>query len=151
MNSMTPSCTEPERGRIVRPRKDAHEGGWRRWIPAIEMLRCYEVIWLRHDIMAGLVLTTMLIPAPIIPLLVFALSGPSRILVLGPDSSLAVIRIAPASCGTYGVPPIHTELVAKEHSYWLQACCAIACEARISAINTASVSARRDGRRFTLT
>jgi MFS superfamily sulfate permease-like transporter len=63
------------------------------------MLRSYEVIWLRHDIMAGLVLTTMLIPvgvayavasgvpgiyglyATIVPLLAYALFGPSRILV----------------------------------------------------------------------
>src|ERR1700730_7250425 len=62
MNGMTSSSTEPERGRIARPRKGAHEHDWRRWIPGIEMLRRYEVIWLRNDIMAGLVLTTMLIP-----------------------------------------------------------------------------------------
>jgi MFS superfamily sulfate permease-like transporter len=60
-----------------------------------------------HDIVAGLVLTTMLVPvgiayaeasgvpgiyglyATIVPLLAYALFGPSRILVLGPDSSLA--------------------------------------------------------------
>ena len=59
--------------------------------------------------MAGLVLTTMLVPvgiayavasgvpgiyglyATIVPLLAYALFGPSRILVLGPDSSLAAI------------------------------------------------------------
>jgi high affinity sulfate transporter 1 len=112
MNGMSYSSTEPERGRIARPRKDAHEHGWRRWIPGIEMLRRYEVIWLRHDVMAGLVLTTMLIPvgvayavasgvpgiyglyATIIPLLAYALFGPSRILVLGPDSSLAAVILA---------------------------------------------------------
>lgn len=60
--------------------------------------------------MAGIVLTTMLEPAgiayavasgalgiynlyaTIIPLLAYALFGPSRILVLGPDSSLAARR-----------------------------------------------------------
>src|SRR6516225_6870951 len=59
--------------------------------------------------MAGLVLTTMLVPvgiayavasgvpginglyATIVPLLAYALFGPSRILVLGPDSSLAPV------------------------------------------------------------
>ena len=59
--------------------------------------------------MAGLVLTTMLVPvgiayavasgvpgiyglyATIVPLLAYALFGPSRILVLGPDSSLAAV------------------------------------------------------------
>jgi high affinity sulfate transporter 1 len=67
---------------------------------------------LSHDIVAGLVLTTMLVPvgiayavasglpginglyATIVPLLVYALFGPSRILVLGPDSSLAPIILA---------------------------------------------------------
>ena len=76
------------------------------------MLRRYEWIWLRHDVVAGLVLTTMLVPvgvayaqasgvpgiyglyATIIPLLAYALFGPSRILVLGPDSSLAAVILA---------------------------------------------------------
>jgi len=67
---------------------------------------------LRHDIVAGLVLTTMLVPvgiayavasgvpgiyglyATIVPLLAYALFGPSRILVLGPDSSLAAVILA---------------------------------------------------------
>ena len=75
-------------------------------------LRSYEVAWLRHDIVAGLVLTTMLVPvgiayavasgvpgiyglyATIVPLLAYALFGPSRILVLGPDSSLAAVILA---------------------------------------------------------
>src|ERR1044072_7250166 len=102
---MSLSSTEP--GQFVRPRKDMQEAGWQRWTPGIRMLRRYEVPWLRHDIMAGLVLTTMLVPvgvayaeasgvpgiyglyATIIPLLAYAVFGPSRILVLGPDSSLA--------------------------------------------------------------
>ena len=64
---------------------------------------------LPHDIFAGLVLATMLVPvgiayavasglpgiyglyATIVPLLVYALFGPSRILVLGPDSALAAV------------------------------------------------------------
>jgi len=67
----------------------------------------YEFSWLRRDLVAGLVMTTMLVPvgiayaeasgvpgisglyATIVPLLAYALFGPSRILVLGPDSSLA--------------------------------------------------------------
>jgi high affinity sulfate transporter 1 len=83
-------------------------------------LRQYEIGWLRHDIVAGLVLTTMLVPvgiayavasgvpgiyglyATIVPLLAYALFGPSRILVLGPDSSLAAVILAvvlPLSAG----------------------------------------------------
>ncbi|MGA8195915.1 MAG: SulP family inorganic anion transporter, partial [Acetobacteraceae bacterium] len=109
---MSPPSIEPRLGRIVQPRKDAHGHGWRRWVPGIEMLRRYEGAWLRHDVMAGLVLTTMLVPvgiayaeasgvpgiyglyATIIPLLAYALFGPSRILVLGPDSSLAAVILA---------------------------------------------------------
>ena len=51
-------------GRIARPRKGAREDGWLRWVPAIEMLRRYEGTWLRHDIIAGLVLTTMWLWVP---------------------------------------------------------------------------------------
>jgi high affinity sulfate transporter 1 len=82
---------------------------WMRWLPGLDTLRRYEAAWLRHDVLAGLVLAAMLIPvgiayaeasglpgiyglyATIIPLLVYALFGPSRILVLGPDSALAAI------------------------------------------------------------
>ena len=84
------------------------------------MLRRYEAAWLPHDLMAGLVLTTMLVPvgiayavasgvpgiyglyATIVPLLAYALFGPSRILVLGPDSALAAVILAvvlPLSAG----------------------------------------------------
>jgi high affinity sulfate transporter 1 len=85
---------------------------WTRWLPGLVTLREYQAEWLRHDIVAGLVLTTMLVPvgiayavasgvpgiyglyATIVPLLAYALFGPSRILVLGPDSSLAAIILA---------------------------------------------------------
>jgi len=91
-----------------------------RWVPGVQVLRRYEAAWLSHDVMAGLVLTTMLVPvgiayavasgvpgihglyATIIPLLAYALFGPSRILVLGPDSSLAAVIlavVAPLSLG----------------------------------------------------
>ena len=83
-----------------------------RWLPGLQTLRSYEAAWLRHDIAAGLVLTTMLVPvgiayavasgvpgiyglyATIVALLAYALFGPSRILVLGPDSSLAAVILA---------------------------------------------------------
>ena len=100
----------PEPGRIVRPQRD--QAGWLRWVPGLQTLRHYQISWLRHDIAAGLVLTTMLVPvgiayavasgvpginglyATILPLLAYALFGPSRILVLGPDSSLAAVILA---------------------------------------------------------
>jgi high affinity sulfate transporter 1 len=80
-----------------------------RWLPGVETLRRYEAAWLPHDIFAGLVLATMLVPvgiayaaasglpgihglyATIVPLLAYALFGPSRIIVLGPDSALAAV------------------------------------------------------------
>jgi high affinity sulfate transporter 1 len=83
--------------------------GWIRWLPGLLALRQYQASWLPRDIAAGLVLTTMLVPvgiayavasgvpgiyglyATIVPLLAYALFGPSRILVLGPDSSLAAV------------------------------------------------------------
>ena len=83
-----------------------------RWIPGLQLLRRYEAAWLRHDLVAGIVLTTMLVPAgiayavasgvpgiyglyaTIVPLLAYALFGPSKILVLGPDSSLAAVILA---------------------------------------------------------
>src|SRR5678815_2233722 len=86
--------------------------GWTRWLPGLQTLRSYEAGWLPNDVVAGLVLTTMLVPvgiayavaagvpgiyglyATIVPLLAYALFGPSRILVLGPDSSLAAVILA---------------------------------------------------------
>ncbi len=86
--------------------------GWQRWVPGLQTLREYRPEWLGPDIAAGLVLTTMLVPvgiayaeasgvpgiyglyATIFPMLAYALFGPSRIMVLGPDSSLAAVIIA---------------------------------------------------------
>ena len=83
-----------------------------RWMPGLTALRRYETAWLPRDLMAGLVLTAMLVPvgiayavasgvpgihglyATILPLLAYALFGPSRILVVGPDSSLAAVILA---------------------------------------------------------
>ena len=91
---------------------NAVAAGWRRWLPGLETVRRYDVQWLPKDVTAGLVLTTMLVPvgiayavasgvpginglyATIVPLLAYALFGPSRILVLGPDSSLAAVILA---------------------------------------------------------
>src|SRR5499426_270241 len=85
---------------------------WKRWLPGLQILRKYKAAWFAGDLMAGLVLATMLVPvgiayalasgvpgiyglyATIVPLLAYALFGPSRILVLGPDSSLAPVILA---------------------------------------------------------
>jgi len=93
---------------------------WLRWLPGWQVLRGYQRSWLRQDVVAGLVLTSMLLPvglayaqasglpgicglyATIVPLLAYAIFGPSRILVLGPDSALAPLILAvvlPLSAG----------------------------------------------------
>jgi high affinity sulfate transporter 1 len=72
----------------------------------VRALKGYRVSWLSHDVVAGLVLTTLLVPqgmayaelaglpaitglyTTILCLIGYAAFGPSRILVLGPDSSL---------------------------------------------------------------
>src|SRR3954471_1901806 len=76
------------------------------WVPGIRVFRTYERGWLPRDIIAGIVLVTLLVPqgmayaelaglppitglyTSILCLLGYAVFGPSRILVLGPDSSL---------------------------------------------------------------
>src|SRR5262245_7468971 len=83
-----------------------------RWLPGLQMVRSYQPAWIRRDLVAGLVMTTMLVPvgiayaeasglpginglyATIVPLLAYAVFGPSRILILGPDSALAAVILA---------------------------------------------------------
>ncbi len=77
-----------------------------RWLPGVRMLASYRISWLRRDVVAGIVLCTLLVPqgmayaelaglppitglyTTILCLIGYAAFGPSRILVLGPDSSL---------------------------------------------------------------
>ncbi len=91
-----------------------------KWLPGLRTLLSYQAAWLPRDLVAGLVLTALLVPAgmgyaeasglpPIyglyatmIPLIAYALFGPSRILVLGPDSSLApliAVSVVPLAAG----------------------------------------------------
>ena len=79
-------------------------------LPTIGRLGGYSLPWLRDDVVAGLALTAVLVPvgmgyaeaaglpaiaglyASVGPLVAYFLVGPSRILVFGPDSSLAAAR-----------------------------------------------------------
>ena len=92
--------------------RSAGDASWMRWLPGLCLMRSYQRAWFHHDLVAGLVLTTMLVPvgiayaeasgvpgiyglyATIVPLLAYAVFGPSRILVLGPDSALAGVILA---------------------------------------------------------
>ena len=94
--------------------------GWRSWLPGLAAIRQYRLAWLRHDLVAGLALSAVLLPvgiayavasgvpptcglyATIVGLLAYALFGPSRMLVLGPDSSLVALIfgiVLPLSAG----------------------------------------------------
>jgi high affinity sulfate transporter 1 len=102
-DALTPSDSQ----QLLRVDRPTGQRGIFRWLPGLHTLRNYELQWLKSDLYAGLVLTAVLVPvgmayseaaglpaiyglyATIIPLIAYALFGPSRILVLGPDSSLA--------------------------------------------------------------
>ncbi|WCI09726.1 sulfate permease [Arthrobacter sp. OVS8] len=81
--------------------------GWLRQVmPGLDVAATYQKSWFGKDIVAGIVLATLLVPqgmayaelaglppitglyTTVLCLLAYAVFGPSRILVLGPDSSL---------------------------------------------------------------
>ncbi|MCC6527686.1 MAG: SulP family inorganic anion transporter [Polyangiaceae bacterium] len=82
------------------------------WLPGLWVARHYRRAWLGKDVVAGLVLSALLVPAgmgyatasglpavtglyaTIVPLVAYAVFGPSRIMVLGPDSALAALVAA---------------------------------------------------------
>jgi high affinity sulfate transporter 1 len=83
-----------------------------RWVPGLRAARTYEGRWARSDIVAGVVLAAILVPqgmayaelaglppvnglyTTIACLIGYAVFGPSRILVLGPDSSVSPMIFA---------------------------------------------------------
>ncbi len=83
-----------------------------RWAPGVVTLRGYQRGWLRPDLVAGLVLAAILVPqgmayaelaglpavtglyTTIACLVAYALFGPSKVLVLGPDSSVSPLILA---------------------------------------------------------
>jgi len=112
--------SQPEPPTLLRRSAVTHASGWKRWLPGLANLSGYRPEWLKSDIVAGLVVTTMLVPvgiayaeasgvpaicglyATIVPLLVYAVFGPSRVLVLSPDSALTAVILAavlPLSAG----------------------------------------------------
>lgn len=82
------------------------------WLNGLAVARGYQLRWLPHDLLAGITLSAVLVPAGMayaeaagLPavnglhasfaaLLAYALFGPSRILVLGPDSALVALIVA---------------------------------------------------------
>lgn len=151
MSNSESSPPRPEPGRIHRRLKLTDQAGWARWMPGLRTLREYQLAWLRHDIMAGLVLTAMLVPvgiayavasgipgiyglyATIVPLLAYALFGPSRILVLGPDSSLVAVILA-VVLPLYGGDPMRAVALAGMMAVVSGAVCILAGVARLGFI-----------------
>ncbi len=86
--------------------------GVERWVPGIALLRHYRRAWLPSDLVAGVVLAAILVPqgmayaelaglpavtglyTTIACLVGYAVFGPSRVLVLGPDSSVSPMILA---------------------------------------------------------
>src|SRR4051794_41786607 len=83
------------------------------FVPGVRVARTYDRSWLRADIVAGLVLAAILVPqgmayaelaglpavtglyTTIACLVAYAVFGPSRVLVLGPDSAGSPLIFAP--------------------------------------------------------
>lgn len=107
--------------------------GVRRWLPGLTLLLRYDRTLLPRDLVAGVVLATLMAPvgigyaeaaglpvicglyATIVPLLVYALLGPSRILVLGPDSALTALvgaTVIPLAAGDAGRAALLASLLA---------------------------------------
>ena len=84
----------------------------RRWTPGLDTLTHYDRSWLRPDVVAGVVLAAILVPqgmayaelaglppvtglyTTIACLVAYAIFGPSKVLVLGPDSSVSPLILA---------------------------------------------------------
>ena len=78
-----------------------------RAIPGVRVARGYKKAWLKPDLVAGAALSAALVPAgmayaeasglpavnglyaSVVPMIFYALFGPSRVVIVGPDSSLA--------------------------------------------------------------
>ena len=83
-----------------------------RWAPGLDTLRHYQRGWTRPDLVAGVVLAAILVPqgmayaelaglppvtglyTTIACLVAYAIFGPSKVLVLGPDSSVSPLILA---------------------------------------------------------
>jgi high affinity sulfate transporter 1 len=83
-----------------------------KWVPGLRAAKTYERRWARSDVVAGVVLAAILVPqgmayaelaglppvtglyTTIACLVGYAIFGPSRILVLGPDSSISPLIFA---------------------------------------------------------
>lgn len=98
-------------------------------VPGIQLARTYQLSWLKSDLVAGAALSAALIPAgmayaeaaglpavtglyaSVVPMLFYAVFGPARVIIVGPDSSLAPM-IAAALLPLAGRDPAHAVALA---------------------------------------
>jgi high affinity sulfate transporter 1 len=104
MNAASSHQLEPVPAAAREPTGKAARLG--RFVPGMAAVRTYQPAWLSKDVVAGLVLASLLVPqgmayaelaglpaitglyTSVLCLIGYAIFGPSRILVLGPDSAL---------------------------------------------------------------
>lgn len=118
--AMEPAMTETRR-----PATTAREAVGR-WVPGVRAVTTYRRQWLAKDVVAGLVLSSLLVPqgmayaelaglppitglyTTVFGLLGYAVFGSSRILVVGPDSSLGpmIAAVLIATVGSGGDPAV---------------------------------------------
>ena len=97
---------------MTAPAPTPTSSGVERWVPGVRLVRGYQRRWLAPDVIAGVVLAAMLVPqgmayaelaglpavtglyTTVACLIGYAIFGPSRVLVLGPDSALAPMILA---------------------------------------------------------
>ena len=91
---------------------EQRRGPIEQWVPGLRTARTYQRSWLRRDVVAGVVLAAILVPqgmayaelaglpavtglyTTVACLVGYAVFGPSRVLVLGPDSSVSPLILA---------------------------------------------------------
>lgn len=97
---------------IARDEVASQPSGLARHVPGLALLRNYKRSWIRPDLAAGLILAAILVPqgmayaelaglpavtglyTTVACLVGYAIMGPSRILVLGPDSAVSPLILA---------------------------------------------------------
>ena len=123
------------------------------WVPGLETLRTYRRGWLGRDLVAGLVITALLIPqgmayaelaglpavtglyTTVVALIAYAVLGPSRILVLGPDSALGpLIAAAILPLVGAGGDPARAVWLASALALIMGAMCVVAGLARLGTV-----------------
>ncbi len=127
--------------------------GIARWAPGLELVRRYRRRWLRHDVLAGLALTALLVPqgmayaelaglpavtglyTSVLALLAYAVFGPSRIMVVGPDSALGpMIAAAIFPLVAANGDPVRAIALASTLALFMGAICVMAGLARVGTL-----------------